>query len=57
LHFKNFGLDEQRKSSNKFYIKTYIRHNMDLEAVYGPNKKYFCIHYMLYGKDEGRIAI
>lgn len=39
-----------------FDAEYYVAANPDLAAIYGSNEKQLYVHYILYGRDEGRAA-
>ena len=55
-HFLSYGMKEGRISSPNFNLDFYKSNNQDLKNAYGNNKKEYYIHYMIYGRDEGRKA-
>ena len=57
-HFISFGMQEGRRGSDEFDVKAYMENNPDLVQVFGPTDyaRYY-LHYITYGKKEGRSAV
>lgn len=56
-HFISFGMQEGRRGNDEFDVKAYMENNPDLVQVFGSEDlKSYYLHYISYGKKEGRIA-
>ena len=55
-HFVDYGMYEGRRGSVEFNVFNYICRYSDLHNSYKYEYKYYYIHYMRFGKAEGRIA-
>jgi len=47
---------EGRRGSADFNITAYKTNNTDLVEAFGNDTKKYYIHYIEYGKNEGRVA-
>ena len=56
-HFLTYGMKEGRASNPNFNVNVYKSNYQDLQNAFGNNIKEYYIHYMIYGRDEGRKAI
>ncbi len=56
-HFIAYGMQEGRQGSSAFNVQIYKNNYPDLRAAFGNNLKAYYLHYINYGKKEGRIAI
>lgn len=56
-HFIDFGMHEGRSASAAFNVNIYRNNYADLRAAFGDDLKSYHLHYINYGKKEGRIAI
>jgi hypothetical protein len=57
MHFVKYGMSEGRQAGNNFNVRVYKNNYGDLRAAFGNNLKAYYIHYVRYGKAEGRTAI
>ena len=55
-HFVLFGMNEGRSSKASFELKSYAYAHADLRRAFGNDYKKYYMHYLNYGKKEGRIA-
>lgn len=55
-HFMTTGMNEGRTASKEFYPVTYKNRYSDLRNIYGDNMKMYYYHYLIFGRDEGRIG-
>lgn len=55
-HMYNYGAAEWRTLNTAFDVVSYYNANPDLRAAYGSNTKAYYIHYIQYGKKEGRVC-
>ena len=53
-HFILHGMEEGRKSSEKFDVYAYLMCNADVEEAFGKRKRDCYIHYIESGRKEGR---
>lgn len=53
-HFILHGMEEGRKSSEKFDVYAYLMCNADVEEAFGKRKRDCYIHYIEFGRKEGR---
>lgn len=57
-HFITFGMQEGRCGNSEFDVRVYIQNNTDLVQAFGQEDlKSYYLHYINYGKKEGRIAV
>jgi hypothetical protein len=57
VHFITSGMNEGRQASASFNVQVYKSNYADLRAAFGNNLKAYYMHYIMYGKNEGRTAI
>lgn len=55
-HFVTYGMNERRQASKKFDVQSYSNEYQDLRLAYGQDAKKYYMHYITYGKKEGRVA-
>lgn len=55
-HFVLNGMSEARQASEEFDVQAYRRYNEDLDKAFGDDWKSYYLHYINYGKKEGRRA-
>ena len=55
-HFVDHGVHEGRQSSAEFGVNYYKANYQDLQDAFGSNNYAYCIHYIDYGRAEGRTA-
>ena len=55
-HFVTCGMKEGRQGSSQFDWNVYRLNNADLSRLFGSNKALYYVHYVQYGKKEGRKA-
>ena len=55
-HFVKYGMKESRQASSQFILSYYRANYEDLRKAYGNNNAAYYLHYIKYGKNEGRIA-
>ena len=55
-HFVAFGMSEQRQGSENFIFSVYKTKNKDVAEAYGTDNKMYYLHYINFGKSEGRVA-
>ena len=55
-HFRNNGIAEGRQSSVSFSVTDYANLNSDVKKAFSTNRDYI-IHYLQFGKNEGRATI
>lgn len=53
-HFVTYGMNEGRRASSTFDVKSYKNEYADLRIAYGSDLKSYYLHYINYGKKEGR---
>lgn len=53
-HFVRCGISEGRQAIAGFNVQGYKNRYADLRSVYGNNTREYYMHYILYGKKEGR---
>lgn len=57
-HFVTYGMQEGRRGNAGFDVKAYMANNPDLMQAFGlSDYTSYYLHYMTYGKKEGRIAV
>ena len=57
-HFISFGMHEGRRGNAEFDVKAYMENNPDLVRVFGTEDyTSYYLHYISYGKEEGRAAV
>jgi len=56
-HFVNYGMSEGRRGNSAFDVYSYKNAYSDLRSAYGNNMKSYYMHYLLYGRNEGRNQI
>lgn len=56
-HFINYGMAEGRQGGVDFNINSYKSRYNDLRQIYVNNVRAYAVHYIVYGKQEGRIAL
>ena len=56
-HFVSYGMGEGRISSSTFNINSYKNANLDLRQAFGNKLTSYYLHYINWGKKEGRVAI
>ena len=57
-HFVSFGMQEGRRGNAEFDVDAYMENNPDLVQVFGTDDlTSYYLHYISYGKKEGRIAV
>ena len=56
MQYMTYGMKEGRRSCEAFNVLTYREKNGDLKAAFGDDLKQYYIHYINYGKNEGRKA-
>lgn len=58
-HFVQNGMNEGRQAKGTFNVNSYshAKNNEDLRKAFGDNLKLYYIHYIEYGKEEGRPGI
>lgn len=57
-HFVTFGMKEGRRGNAEFDVWAYMRNYSDLVNAFGTeNLTSYYLHYITYGKKEGRIAV
>lgn len=57
-HFVTYGMQEGRRGNAEFDVKAYMDNNADLIQAFGPSDyTSYYLHYINYGKREGRIAV
>ena len=56
-HFVVCGMNEGRQAKASFNVKSYKNTYKDLRQTFGNDLKSYYIHYINFGKREGRIAI
>lgn len=57
-HFIAYGMQEGRRGNAEFDVKAYMENNPDLVQAFGSEDfKSYYLHYITYGKKEGRIAV
>ena len=57
-HFITFGMQEGRRGNTGFDVKAYMENNPDLIQAFGSSDyTSYYLHYITYGKKEGRIAV
>lgn len=57
-HFVSFGMQEGRRGNAEFDVYAYMENNPDLVQVFGTDDlASYYLHYISYGKKEGRIAV
>ena len=55
-HFVNYGMNEARCASSDFNVFIYYNNYSDLQNAFGDNWREYYLHYLHYGKSEGRVA-
>lgn len=56
-HFIAHGMQEGRRGNDEFDVKAYMQNNSDLVKAFGTEDlTSYYLHYINYGKKEGRIA-
>jgi hypothetical protein len=55
-HFTEYGMKELRNASTDFDVVSYMERYDDLRAAYGDDYQSYYLHYINYGKAEGRNA-
>lgn len=50
----NYGIKEGRQGSAEFNVYVYRARYTDLDAAYGDDLEKYYMHYIMYGKSEGR---
>ncbi|HIY79100.1 MAG TPA: N-acetylmuramoyl-L-alanine amidase [Candidatus Olsenella excrementavium] len=53
-HFLTFGMAEGRRGNKGFNVKYYQYRYDDLQGAYGTNLKEYYLHYLQFGRREGR---
>lgn len=53
-HFVNFGMAEGRQANSSFDVRAYRANYQDLRAAFGAILKAYYLHYIDYGRHEGR---
>lgn len=57
-HFIAYGMQEGRRGNAEFDVRAYMANNPDLIQAFGSEDlKSYYLHYISYGKKEGRIAV
>lgn len=56
-HFVTYGMNEGRLAKQSFNVHIYRQRYSDLEIAYGNAWKNYYLHYIQWGKSEGRNAI
>lgn len=56
-HFVTYGMSEGRVSSKDFDLSYYRNRYPDLAKAYGTSWQKYYVHYLKYGRNEGRVAI
>ena len=56
-HFVNYGMKEGRQAKADFNAGVYRENYADLQSAYGNDLKSYYLHYMNFGKKEGRSGI
>ena len=56
-HFRDCGLNERRQASDQFSIDRYIRFQPDVARAFNSNPRESLVHYIVYGKNEGRRCV
>ena len=57
-HFVTFGMQEGRRGNAEFDVRVYMQNNADLINAFGKEDlTSYYLHYINYGKKEGRIAV
>ena len=57
-HFVSFGMQEGRRGNADFDVAAYMENNPDLVQVFGAEDyASYYLHYISYGKEEGRSAV
>lgn len=56
-YFVTEGMSKGHQASEKFDVEYYKNHYPDLRIVYGDDLKQYYIHYINWGKAEGRIGV
>lgn len=57
-HFVTFGMQEGRRGNAEFDVRAYMQNNADLINAFGTGDlTSYYLHYITYGKKEGRIAL
>ena len=51
-----FGINERRKASSEFDINYYFENYKDLQQAFKTDYKQYFIHFLKYGRFEGRRA-
>lgn len=54
--FVKYGMSASRQASSEFNLSYYKANYVDLRKAYGNNNASYYLHYIKYGKKEGRIA-
>ena len=55
-HFLAFGMAEGRRGNEGFNVKYYQYRYDDLQGAYGTNLKEYYLHYLQFGRSEGRVT-
>ena len=55
-YFVNTGMSRGHQAKETFDVQSYKNANADLRSAYGSNLKSYYMHYINYGKAEGRVA-
>lgn len=53
-HFWLYGIDEGKVFDNEFRVDEYLALNPDIQAMFGINRRGALIHWIRYGRAEGR---
>ena len=57
-HFISYGMQEGRRGNAEFDVRAYMQNNADLLNAFGKEDlTSYYLHYIDYGKKEGRIAV
>ena len=56
-HFLKFGMTEGRQGNEEFNVYDYKNTYVDLQKAYGNDLRSYYIHYIVFGKAEGRCGI
>ena len=55
-HFKDFGMNELRQGCETFNAKAYKERYQDLRNAFGDDNQQYYWHWIVFGKNEGRIG-